>query len=458
MSPSGRTVARIGVGAVGIVAALGVGAAVGLVQLPELVEASPSVSVDPQPADQRRACTGGVLVGQGTDGESFSTTGGTRLHAAPENAASTPLDGFNVDGDDAGRVVLRSAAEVAMAGALSQSVDQDGMLGLVTSSCAPARAENWLVAGSGETGRSAVIVLSNPGETDASVDMSFFAESGELEAPGATGIIVPAGQTRAMPLSAFVSSVQLPVVQVVARGSQISASIQSTSTRGLDPAGVDISGATAAASTRQTIAGLVIPDNVGKTEGEEFDDIEPGVRIFAPHADSATVTVTVSKDGDGAQPPQELRVVDGVVAEAMLGALDAGEYSVVVESDVPVVAAVRTTVRDGDTSEYAWTTAASPLSDLTAIAVPAAVDARLHVFNPGETGTEVTLVDRRGDERVLTIAAGDQASLRVDAGADYQLIGSDVVASISAVSDDGIASSPVYPASSGAGSLTVYPH
>ncbi|MGO3886094.1 MAG: DUF5719 family protein, partial [Mycetocola sp.] len=309
-----------------------------------------------------------------------------------------------------------------------------------------------------ETGRNAVILLANPGQTDASVDLEFHGESGELQAPGATGIIVPAGQTRALPLSSFVTSVQLPVVHVVARGSQVAASLQSSSIRGLDAGGIDLTAATAAASQTQEISGVVIPEGVGQTEGEEYDDVEPGVRVYAPHADEATVTVTVTKNGEGAQPPQVLTLVDGVVAEAMLGALEPGEYSIRVDADVPVVAAARTTIRHGDTSEYAWVVAGQSLSEQTAVAVPAGVDARLHVLNPSTEAVEVTVVDRRGDERTLRIDPADQQTVRLDSDADYQLIGSGIIASVSTVSDDGIASFPVHPATAGEQALTVYPH
>ena len=94
-----------------------------------------------------------------------------------------------------------------------------------------------------------------------------------------------------------------PVVHVVSTGGAIAASLEHSVVIGLAPAGIELTGATAAPATSQVIPGVPVPQSGGveATEDHADGDDHPAVRLFAPGGDAAEVSIGVvamPKDGD----------------------------------------------------------------------------------------------------------------------------------------------------------------
>ena len=119
-----------------------------------------------------------------------------------------------------------------------------------------------------------------------------------------------------------------------------------------------------------------------------------------------------------------LTVPGGATAELDLPAVPEGTYTVVVGSDVPVVAAVGTDVGNGeDPGDIAWAPSAAPVREVAALALPDTDDVSrtLHLVATG--GSAIAEVVTVRDGQVAT----DRVPLSRDHAADVSLRGDESV-------------------------------
>jgi len=199
--PDRRGIARIGMRAIGGVVGIGVAivavAGATLLPLPDFAISAPAQTVTPVPADQQRVCPGPVLALAADAGAA------TRPSAVGSPSFSSSADGADVRGralkpdadsassDQAPVVASVSTPQGAtspplFAAAQSQVVSTEDLAGLASSACAEPSADAWLVSGATSLGQTSLVLLSNAGEVDATVELSIYSESGVVSAPGAT--------------------------------------------------------------------------------------------------------------------------------------------------------------------------------------------------------------------------------------------------------------------------------
>ncbi len=459
---------RILSGVVGIAVAVVSVVAVGQLDLPVFAVNAPSSTVTPTASDQFRLCPG-PLLRQGDDVASagaaggFGATGATiATDTVPEQRALTAPD--NLTGDQFGLPTVISVASEPGAGtppiaaAQSQAAGLDDLSGFAATACAEASADSWLVGGSTDVGRTSIISLNNPSRADAVIDLTFFSETGELESPGARGIIVKAGEQRLFSLASFAPGIRTPVIRVQATGGQVSAVLQQSVIRGITPGGVELSAATTGPATAQIIPGVVLSASAPKSVGETYDDSVAAVRVFVPGSEPTRVTVNfVSEQGAEAPLPLSYDLEGGIVSEVSLTNLPAGSYGVSVTSDLPVVAAARTTAVSGEFSDFAWFGASAPLAEGTKVAVAPGDGPRIHLFNPTDNVADAVLTDRNGVATTLSVPAGSAIASDVGAGMAYSLTGAaGTHVQISYEGDAGFSAYAIQPAKPSSSPVTVY--
>ncbi|KQO99458.1 DUF5719 family protein [Leifsonia sp. Leaf264] len=472
----GRTVAGLAALAIAVG---GVAAAV-LVPWPTYTVAPVAERVVPVPTDAQRVCPGPLLAlaEDSSQANVASSIGSASVTAAaapgeadPEQAALQAPDNAAADSDGGPTVVTVPAAADAtepplVAASQSQVASTDTQSGLAVAACTEAVPDSWLVGGSTEIGRTTLVLLSNPTSVLATVDLAVYGESGPIDAPGATGILVQPQSQRVVSLAGLAPDVASPIVHVTASGGEVAASLQQSTVRGLEPGGVDIVGPTADPAPSTSIVGFVVPSSTagdpdaqpGAEEG--YSDGQPGLRLLAPGdtGTRATVNVVGEKGAPGTSFTVDLE--PGVSVEAPLSDLGAGAYTVSVEADQPVVAAARSAVAGGNGRDFAWFAASTPLTaDATMVAPARGATPVLHAWNPGGTEATVVLTSESGKTRELRVPAATALSFTLDAGAGYEVGDADgVLASVSFQTSGRLASYTLGPVAGLAAPVTVYTH
>ncbi|MET0933013.1 MAG: DUF5719 family protein [Mycetocola sp.] len=456
---------RVLTGVIGVAVFVGAGLAVGQTDLPVLAADAPQVTVTPTASDQSRLCPG-PLLRQGVDATagSFANAAVTLSAAsAPEQAALIAPD--NTSGDQFGVPVAVSTASAdgedspLLAAAQSQSVASDDLTGLAATACGEVSADSWLVGGSTDVGRTTLLSLSNPTRTDAVIDLSFFSETGEIDAPGARGIVVPAGENRVQSLASFAPGVRAPVIRVQSSGGQVFAALQHSVTRGITPGGVEQSAPTSPPSTTQVLPGVVVAESAPVPNGDVYDDSISALRLFAPGTEATNIAISfASEQGAEAPLPLNYSIPTGVVNEITLTNLPAGSYTVSITSDLPLVAAARTTAVADESSDFAWFGSSAPLDENSRLAVAPGDGARLHLFNPTADALDVVLTDRSGTESRIAVPAGAAVAPAVVGGMAYSVSGAGGAhAQVSFEGADGFSAYAIQPANPLATPVTVYP-
>ena len=436
-------------GAVGVGAAVVIILIVGFVPFPTIGAPNPTVTVTPVPANQLRVCDGALLQLGGASGSHAATPsalGAPTVHfgAVGGSATVTPLGK-----SDAGTGKTASAPQVAtlapapgsaLSGAQSQLAQTSGTVGFAADDCTEPSGSIWLVGGATTVGRTTLLLLSNPTGVDATVSLTVLAENGRIVAPGLSGVDVPAGTQRVIPLSGFAPDAASPVVHVVSRGGQVAAALQQTTTRVLDPGGVDLVGAAADPATHLVIPGVRIRDAVGVGTAlgrQDYQDLIPAIRVAVPGSKAAKVTVSVTPGDPKVQGTSFVLSIDAFSSSEVpldsaiesdtgrVGLAD-GLYTVTVDADRPVVAATRISTATfgadrtaAPTTDFAWTTAAPLLTGDTLMTVAAGPSPMISVANPGTTPVTVTFQAQGGTDLKLTVPAGQTTSIAAVAGTSY---------------------------------------
>ncbi|PPF24576.1 hypothetical protein C5C31_00315 [Rathayibacter rathayi] len=457
-----RTALRSAVGVAGIVIAAAAVTVPQLVPMPLASRAAEGVVVTPVAADGSLVCGGDLIDAsepeqlRALDGSTTalwpdgSTSGSSVLGENDIAAPGTGITGIRVPAD----------SEPAPGGVSVQVIGTATLSGLSARACAEPSADSWLVAGSTDVGRTSVLILANPSAVAATVDLTLFGENGRIQATGATGIVVPAGAVRALPLAGLAPGVVQPVVHVTARGGEVAASMQSSAISGLTPEGVETTGPSAGPDTLAVIAGLEItapPTQTASDDGSGGAG-SPVLRILTPGDADSTVSVEVSnEDPSGSGTSTQVVVPAGLVGEVPLTGLADGSYRVVLRADQPIVAAGRTTSTGSAGTDFAWFASGSSTTTPFALANTGEGGARLHLVNGSDSIASVVISAASGSR---TLELSPYGALATPLGTDSVVVTSTqpVQASVSIAGDGKIASYAVVPPGPLSSPVTVYSH
>lgn len=469
---------------IGLRAGLAVGAAAAAVALvtaaatlplPEHHAAIAPVDVQPSESGQQRVCPGPLLV---LAEDSIDATASRSVGAAERTIAVDPddadIDAFDLEApanasatSDGGPVALLTAPDAVeqgrFAAAQTQSVQRETFAGLAAAACVEARADTWLVGGATDVGRTTLVLLANPNDVAATVDVRVVGEAGPIEAPSGLAIVVPPRTQRVVSLAGLAPNVVSPVVHVTANGGTVAATLQQSVIEGLEPTGVTYVQGTAAPAEQQYIPGFVV---VGDDSHDAHDHVDgnefAAVRLYAPGEASVEASVTLISSGGQPDAVVDVQVEAGEVLDVPLGAVRTGSYTIRVDASDALVAGARSTVERADAadehtaSDLVWHPSTDALLDDAAIAVPSGASAKLHLANPTENDADVVVND--GDaERSVTVPASGAVSLSVDDGAHMLTGARGLRAAVSLESADRVSGFGVQPPSPGDAPIDVYP-
>lgn len=438
-------------------------AAASWLPLPTLGAGPASTVVMPVAAMQQLICPGPVLrLGDELGQEATTALPIGRPDVVRASTRGTPaLLGMGADGTEvrSQRLTLAPAEEGEepglLSGAQSQRAEEADYVGFVAVGCARPSSEVWLVGGSTLTGRTTLLVLTNPSQVGSIVDLDLYSEDGPVEAAGTEGIVVPPEGQRVLSLAGFAPGMASPVVHVRSTGGQVTAELQESIVRTLDPGGVDLIGAGASPATTTVIPGIVVVDHEAIEAAQSLEghrDLGGTLRVFIPGTGSVPITVSAAME-DGSSPPNTTTVpVDaGVVTELPLGHFAEGSYTITVTSPVPAVAAVRTSTvtlaedapaASGEepvvvATDFAWFVSASELQGSALLSLAPGPAATLHLVNTGSADVEVAIAATTGTGYSASVPAGATAAVPVADGTSYLLSGFDTLRASVSYRDEG---------------------
>ena len=457
--------------AVGVAVAVATGLAVSFAPAARVGSSVPQSEITPVPTEQTRVCPGPFLaLGLDTvDASRAVTVGSADTVSAAEGATPVahPLaqEGALLRPGDGSPLALTvpvpsgATRPPAIGASQSQQIQTDELSGLAAVSCGEAVAESWLVAGSTKLGQTTIVLLANPTAVEAAVELTVYAAQGVVGGGPAVVTVAPGSQLM-VPLAGIATELDAPVVHVDAKGGRVFASLQQSAITGIIPGGLETVGPVAAPATTVTVPGVMIRGIEavrGEAAPEGYPVTLPALRLVAPGDREAHVRVAVAPEGGaGAGMTWDGELGPGIVTEVPLNELADGDYSITVTSDVPVVAAARTSTSDGTHRDFAWFGAASPLGHDAMLAVtrPAA----LHLANPGSAEATVTVAGPDGVEQKATVAPGTTRAVPLQQTGSYRLEGtSGMVASVGYADAGALASFTVGSAGSLVAPITIYP-
>lgn len=356
----------------------------------------------PEPAAARRsetalgrtfACPGGIAGASAVSGVAGSASSGDR------SGSPTPQ-------------TVRLGATEAARGYAVQSARPGG--GTALTPC-PEPAAQWWFTGLGATRpHTSRVVLANPRDADALVDVEVLGPRGPVDLRGLRGLAVRHGQTRVLDLARVA-----PVRGELA--------VHVTTSRGLVSAVATDSFASAplARPMQEWVAGTDRPRTSGVLTGLPNRPDDATLVVANPGQSGALVRLrVVGERGTFALPgSEELRVPAGGVAAFPVGrAFDGHPAALLVDADRPVTAAVRI-VTDGD---LGYTAAGPSLRRPSVLGVPTGTAAEVRLTaTDGATRVRVTGYDasgRRTGSRTVSVARGTTSAAALRRGTRAVLV------------------------------------
>lgn len=502
-------VLRAGVtGVTGIVSAgviaLGIAALVTL-PLPGYVGAAPAFDIAPVPAIQQRVCPGPALEVAPQSAANitfFSSTQPEYLEVSSESS----FDEFWLDAPDNQNDAVYAAPKVLsvppaasaeqaplLAGNQVQLLATETLAGLAAAACTEPANDMWLVGGSTEVGRTTLLTLSNPTDVTATVTLEVFTEGGYIDAVSTEGIIVLPGEQRILSLAGYAPDALAPVVRVMSNGGQVLANLQQSVTRTLMPSGVEWVAPASGLTTQQIIAGVVVTGQDEHDRSEISDvtsDLESGIRVLAPGEKDSEITITLLSS-DGTKFEYDATLTAKKVTQLPLAGVSDGTYTVIVTSQEPIVAGVRT-VQDSSTEiepvapadptatpapssapqvapvitpgaplsggDFTWAASSSYLTNEILIPVPVGPNPTVSFYNPENKTAEVVISAQGQRDITLSVKAGEMVTTPLLANKKYSAKGTKgLVGGVSFIGT-GIGSFiALNPANVLGSSITIYP-
>jgi hypothetical protein len=282
-----------------------------------------------------------------------------------------------------GPMVVRGTDDLArgLTAYATTRTSSGGARSLATQQCTQPQGETWFVGGGATSFHRATLFLTDADSADALVDVTVYTAKGPQQPTASQGLTVKAGKQKVIALDTIVTSAPTVAVQVRTRSGRVAAALLDTQVRGLQPGGVEWVPPSAAPAKE-----LVVTAVPGGTDDHRQ------LALLVPGTDDAQVRVRLST-AQGTLSPEQLG--QQVVPGGQLQTIDldkvgvSGPYTVLVDSDHPVVAGVLTTrAPRGGLTDFTYGASAGPVVG-GAVVLPrvsnlAPTSTLLQLTNPGD--------------------------------------------------------------------------
>lgn len=457
-----RGSARAGTGLLVVAASAAAVVLLGTVSLPSAANEPVALTVDTvQDTDRTLVCAG-----------AFAELGADEARAGaaiPTGAPTVGLSGSasnsstlaRAEGGDGLPAVYTAPSSEPLAAAQSQQVSTESLRGAVASACAEPVNEQWLIGGASTLGISTTLSLGNAGDVPATAQLTVFDENGVVAATESlSGVLVAPGSEQTVSLNGIAPDRERLAVRVESTGAPVTASLGVAQVAGIDPFAVSTVNRQAEPSEQLVIPGIanVSDRREGPSDAGEGDEVPVTVRALAPGEAGGTARVR-SLDAHGESVDLgTIELEPGSVSEVQVPTWPLGATTVVINADVPVVASVQGSAREGDERDSEWFTPASALPADAASAAAVVRGGRLVVANAGTESAvvEVASVSGEGRTRSETIEPGATAMISAPADAVITTT-APVYAGVRYLNGGDLAGYPVLEPDPRDGELTVYP-
>jgi hypothetical protein len=364
-------------------------------------------------------CPGAAMNTGGANGTSVGNF--DRLGAATISKNST----VGITPSGVGGATLLTVAGAADQGSIAlnagqiQNAASARLNGLLGASCQAPSARHWLLGGDTTTGRETLLLLSNPSTVPATVNLEVYAEGGQVQASGLSGIAVSAGETQVVPLSSLIPETRSFAVQVSSRGASVGAWLQQRTVRGLLYAGADFVSPLTEINKSLSIPGILVRGAKAATEliaiNDDYSDLLPALRVFNPTDSVATFTAQIFGAND--------KTFGTVIRESVpaksvkdftLTGLSDGDYAAFINSDRDIAASVRLPRSDKTkkpNTDFTWLQSSQSLTRSQQITVPNAGISKLALSNSSNQPAVFSL-----NGSVINLKAQGTLVIKVDPG------------------------------------------
>lgn len=265
---------------------------------------------------------------------------------------------------------------------------------LAAGQCSAPGGDFWFVGGGAAVGGTTVLLLSNIDLAAATVDVTVYGAKGPVNAEPGQGLLIRPGKQLALPLDLLSPGEASVAVHVVARAGRFAASMNDTKANGLVPGGTDWIPQSAPAATSVVVPAIGADSTSAST-----------LSLLAPGPNDAVVRVGVST-ASGVLVPEgfdSLAIPAGQLFTMDLTALASnGPLGLLIDSDQPLVAGVRTTRGGGALlPDFAYSTGRPPVTsklNLSAVAATAGTLSTLQLTagRDADASAVVTIVPATG--------------------------------------------------------------
>jgi hypothetical protein len=322
-----------------------------------------------------------------------------------------------------------------------QVVSDPAMQGAVGANCQSPTVEQWFIGATTTIGRESLLLISNPNNTDATVDLNLFGANGSIDSAGLNGIAVSANRSVVLPLAGFAPENESLTVHLTAHGAAVASWIQQKTVRGTSAAGADLISPSTDASKDLVIPGLLKRGTADATKliagNDNYSDLTPRLSIFVPGDVAATVTAQII----GLDAKTYGTVVQETVSgkqsqEFPITGLKDGDYAVFITSSQPVIAGIKLSrTKSGKTpnTDFTYLPAVASSETTQVIAVPNSGISKLCIAATADSSAQVEIVDLGTGEkstvtvpklasRVISLKAGSVVSVSATGAASSTLV------------------------------------
>jgi Family of unknown function (DUF5719) len=332
----------------------------------------------------------------------------TALPIAEAPAGSSQLR-YAMPAGKAAQLVLRATGSYApgLTAAVTTRVASGANRSLQSAPCAAANADAWLVGGGAGIGRRSVLTLTNLDAAAATVDVTVYTAQGAQLPTPVQGVTVQPRTSMSFALDLLVPGAAATAVHVVSRSGRVASTLADSQVNGLIAQGADSVPASQGPGLREVVTGL--PGDA---------DAKRTLSLVVPGSDDAVVNVHLLTTDGTLSPPQlqGLSAPAGKLTQVVVGpAQSGGPFSVVVESDRPVVAGVRTVraaTGAGNFPDFSYSASTAPVRQTLQVPTSphtATVTTQLQLTAPGNNDVVVNLTTTTGvatTDQNVTVTAG----------------------------------------------------
>jgi len=225
--------------------------------------------------------------------------------------------------------------------------------------CSVSNGEQWFAGGSGALTSKSFLYIVNSGFSDSSVELQIYTPNGLIEPKS---VVIAQNSTKKISVDTLIPGEDSIVIGVKTLSGRVSSYLLDERKKGLKSLGADFVAPVATANKKVTIAG--ISGLVGKQIANS-NFAAHTLRLLIPGTIDANIDVTINSN-DGNFIPEGLsqfniknqRVLDIPLTFAPVNQ----PFSLIIDSDQPVLASVLSEFTFGKSKEIAWATGADELS------------------------------------------------------------------------------------------------